>query len=148
MSVSYDVFTGAFLSKISEFEFIKLQEENRVAIIDGYMKRALSAFKSSNYGFLSSANDDTREFDVDVDAGDLYEIADIVSEGMVVQWLKPYVNKQEILELHLNTRDYSTYSPAELLKQVAGVYSKAQRDFTQMVRDYSFHHGDVTVLHL
>ena len=149
MSVSYDVFTGAFLQKVSEFEFIKLQEENRVELIDGDIKRALASFKKiSTYDFISSADDETREFNIEIEEGDLDEIADIVSEGMVVQWLKPYVYKQEILELHLNTKDYSTYSPAELLKQVGGAYARAQKDFTQMLREYSYNHGDLTVLHL
>lgn len=40
MSVSYDLFTGAFLSKITEFEFINLPDEDKASIVDEYMKRA------------------------------------------------------------------------------------------------------------
>lgn len=150
MSVSYDYFIGEFLSKISEYEFINLKEENRTAIVDGYMKRSLAAFKHNcNYDFFTTANDDTREFDVDVENLDeLDEIADIVSEGMIVQWLKPYAYKQELLEITLNTRDFTTYSPAELLRQVGSAYAKAQKDFTQMIREYSYNHGKITELHL
>lgn len=32
MSVPYDLFTGAFLSKISEFDFIQLEEKDRTAM--------------------------------------------------------------------------------------------------------------------
>ena len=45
MSISYDEIVGAFLLKITEFEFIQLPEENRVEIVDGYMKRTISSFK-------------------------------------------------------------------------------------------------------
>ena len=40
MGLSYDVFTAAFLSKISEYEFISMEEVNRTAVVDGYLKRA------------------------------------------------------------------------------------------------------------
>jgi len=67
---------------------------------------------------------------------------------MVVQWLKPYVYKQELLENVLNTKDFSTYSPAELLLRVGNAYAKAQKDYLNMIREYSFNHGDLTDLHL
>ena len=76
------------------------------------------------------------------------EIVDIVSEGMVVQWLKPYLNRQENLENVMNTRDYTTYSSAELLYRVGGAYKSAQADFTNMMREYSFNHGDLSSMHL
>lgn len=149
MGVSYDLFTGAFLAKISEFDFIQLEEDNRVAIVDGYMKRALVAFrKNCKYDLFTTGNDAERTFNIDISAEDIDELADIVSDGMVVQWLKPFVYKQELLENVLNTRDFTTYSPAELLMRVGNAYSKAQKDYTQKIREYSFNHGDLSDLHL
>ena len=149
MSVPYDLFTGAFLSKISEFDFIQLVDEDRTAIVDGYMKRALSDFrKNCKYDLFTTGDDNARVFAVDIPESDIDELADIVSEGMLVQWLKPFVYKQELLENTLNTRDFTTYSPAELLMRVGNAYSKAQKDYTQKIREYSFNHGDLTDLHL
>ena len=113
------------------------------------MKRAISAFKSvCQYDLSSTADDVIREFNVDIPAEDIDEIVEIVSEGMLVQWMKPYTYKQENLELVLNTRDFTTYSPAELLNRISAAYSKAQKDFVSMVREYSYNHGDLTDLHL
>ena len=44
MHLSYDVFTDAFLNKTTEYTFIRVPEENRTVIVDGYMKRALPRF--------------------------------------------------------------------------------------------------------
>lgn len=149
MSVSYDLFAGAFLAKITEYEFIQLPAADRTDIIDGFMKRAISAFKNCcEYDFTSSADDEKREFNIDIDKADFDELVDIISEGMVVQWLKPYLNQQELLENILTTRDYGTYSPAELLKRVGSAYKNAQGDFVQMIREYSYNHGDLTNLHI
>ena len=149
MSLSYDVFTNAFLNKISEFDFLEMPGGARVDIVDGYLKRAVTAFKKNcKYDLFTTQNDNERVFDEDVDLEDIDEIVDIVSEGMVVQWLKPYVYQQELLQNVLNTRDYTQYSPAELLLRVGNAYEKAQKDYTQMIREYSYNHGDLTSLHL
>lgn len=149
MSISYDVFTGAFLSKISEFEFINMPDVDRIEFVDGFMKRAISNFKKNcQYDLTGSANDTKRCFEIDINNEDIDELVDIISEGMVVQWLKPYVYKQELLENILNTKDFTTYSPAELLMRVGNAYSKAQADYTQMIREYSYNHGDLSDLHI
>lgn len=148
MSISYDAFTNAFLSKITEFEFLQIPEEDRTTIIDGYMKRAVAAFKNVCTYDLSNIDDENRKFIGEFSASDIDEILEIVSEGMLVQWLKPYVYKQELLENALNTADFTTYSPAELLLRVGNAYAKAQKDYTQMVREYSYNHGDLSELHL
>ena len=135
MSVSYDEFTGAFISKITEFELSAMADDIRQEIVDRYMKAALTHFrKNCKYDFFTTADDEAREFNVDVRDGELYEIIDIVSEGMVVEWLKPYVYRQELLENVLNTRDFTMYSPAELLMRVGNAYNKAQKDYIQMIR--------------
>ena len=149
MGVSYDLFANAFLSKITEYEFIGLEDEHRTSIVDGYMKGAVAAFKRiCKYDLASSADDELREFSVEIPDEDLDEIVDIVSDGMVVQWMKPYVHRQELLENALSTKDFTTYSPAELLKQVNSAYEKAKNSFTQAMREYSFNVGDLTGLHL
>lgn len=149
MSIPYDTFYGAFLSKISEFELLGIDDNIRTEIIDGYMKRAISAFKKNcKYDLFTTGDDTAREFVVDVAGDDLDELVEIISEGMVVQWLKHYVYQQELLQNVLNTRDFTQYSPAELLMRVGNAYEKAQKDYTQMIREYSYNHGDLTDLHL
>lgn len=149
MSVPYDLFTDAFLAKITEYDLLELDIDDRTETVDGYMKRAISSFKKNcKYDFSSTADDEIRQFTVDVSSSDIDELADIISEGMVMHWLKPYTYKQELLENTLNTKDYSTYSPSELLLRVGNAYAKAQKDYTQMIREYSYNHGDLTDLHL
>lgn len=149
MNVSYDVFIGAFLEKISEFDFVKLSDETRDQMVEGFLRRAVSEFrKNCHYSLTGSFDDCNRVLTVDIAPDDIDELANIISEGMVVQWLKPYVYSQENLQNALSTRDYSVYSPAELLKRVGDTYTKARNDYIQMIREYSYNHGDLTDLHI
>lgn len=148
MGVSYDVFTGHFLDKVKEYDFIRLDDHDRTKLIDGYMKRACAQFSHVCRYDLVTGDDLIREFETDIEEADLDEIADIVSEGMLVQWMKPYMYKQENYENMLNTTDYSGYSPAELLYRITSAYKTCKRDFANMIKDYSYNHGDLSDLHL
>ena len=149
MGIPYDIFTGAFLNKISEFELLQLEGNIRTEMIDSYMKRAISAFKKNCRVDLFTTGDDVeRVFNVDINDDDIDELVDIISEGMVVQWLKPYVYQADLLRNLMNTRDYTLYSPAELLLRVGNQHKIAQKDFTQMIREYSYNHGDLSDLHI
>lgn len=148
MATPYDIFEGAFLSKITEYDFLQIDPYDRNGSIDSYMKRSAAQFnKVCKYDLLTS-DDAVRELAVDIPDADLVEIVDIVATGMVVQWLQPYMFKSENLENILNTVDYSMYSPAELLLRVREVYQMAQRDFKNMIKDYSYDHGDLSNLAL
>jgi len=148
MGISYNVIEGAFLSKITEFELIQLPEENRTAIVDGYRTRAVAAFKNTCKYDLSLCDDVVREYTAEFADADVDEIVEIISDGMVVQWMKPYAFQQENLQNAINTRDYTTYSPAELLTRIGNAYKQAKADYTQAIREYSYNHGDLTELHL
>lgn len=151
MIISYDIFAASFLAKITEYNLLELSDDLRTETVDGYMGAAMSnsTFKKvCKVNFATAKIDNTRTLNIDGIDESIDEIVDIVSEGMIVQWLKPYVYKQELLENVLNSKDFSVYSPAELLLRVGNAYSKAQKDFTNMIREYSYNHGDLTDLHL
>jgi hypothetical protein len=149
MSLTFDVFTAAFLSKISEYDFLEFDDAERDATVDEYLQRAVAQFKHiCKYDLTSAMDKENRVFDLDIDDADADEIVDIISEGMVRQWLKIYLNKQELLEMGLNTRDFTAYSPAELLRRVGDAYDRVKKEYTQMIREYSYTHGDLTRLHI
>ena len=150
MDFSYDVFTSAFLAKVTEYDMVTLSTDIRTTIVDGYMRRALAEFGDCcDLDFLGNADDDQRLFNnITIDDATLIEIQDIISDGMVVQWLRPYLYRIENLELTLNTRDFTTYSSANLLGAIRETYNNAHRRFIFACREYSYRHGDLTDLHI
>ena len=149
MNVPYDTLTEDFLQKITEYNFLKFDIGTRQDIVDGYIRHAAQQFavvcKSANIVIDNENREISFVGETDIDRD---EIVDIIAEGMLVQWMKPYMYKQENLENMLNSTDFSSYSPAELLKRVHGVYDMCKKDFTNRIRNYSFDHGDLTGLHI
>lgn len=148
MSISYDVFTAAFLGKVTEYDFLRLDSYDRTQTVDGYMKRACAEFNKVCKYDLAARDDVVREFSAEIPEDELDEIVDIVSEGMLVQWFKPYFYRADSLTNVLNTADFSAYSPAELLYRMTNAYHEAKRDFRNMIVEYSYNHGDLGDLSL
>ena len=149
MTVSYDAFTEAFLAKITEYNFLKLTEEDRQAIVYGYMKRAASKFSEVCKYDIANGDDENRTYTLDGASEDeAFEIIDIVTDGMLEQWMRQYLYKQENLENALNTADFSHYSPAELTYRITNAYKMCRKNYIAAVHEYSFRHGDLTRLHI
>lgn len=149
MNLSYDAFTAAFLAKVSEYDLLEMQSTERQEVIDGYLKAAVSMFKKNCRVDLFTTQDDTeRVFNVDVDIDDADELIDIISQGMVMQWMRPFLYRQENLENLMNTRDFTLYSPANLLLRIGEAYKNVSKEYTQMIREYSYNHADLSALHL
>lgn len=149
MVVSYDDFTEAFLSKITEYRFLKLDIEDRQAICDGYMRRSWSKLREVIAADSVTRDDEHRCFDfADMDQDDIDEIIEIISDGMVYQWMSQHMHKQENLENMLTTSDFAAYSPAELTYRITNAYEKCRSRFIAEVREYSYRHGDLSELHL
>lgn len=151
MGTPYDVFTEAFFHKLTEHKFVSLGEEASVSIADTYMKRACAEFSANcgNIGYdLTRFDDDGRFFLAEIKEKDLPIIVDIVSNGMVVQWLKTKKFDSDNYENILSTHDFSYYSPAQLLKEVSNAYNEEHDRFVNDCRRYSYRKGDLTTLHL
>jgi len=149
MTVSFDDFTEAFLTRITEYNYLNIDEDTVEATIDSFMLRAISEFREVCGSLFDSFDTARRKVDINVDSEiDLHEVIDIVTEGMVVQWLNAYVYKQENLENMLNTNDFSQYSPAELTYRLTNLFNTTKNSFIQKVRNYSYRHGNLTELHI
>ena len=148
MVVSYDMYIESFLDKVKEYDFLSMDDYSRTKLVEGYMKRACAQFNKICEYDIISCDDENRVFIEEIADEDIDEIVDIVSEGMIVQWLKPYMYKQENYENLLNTTDYSGYSPANLLERTTEAYNMCKMDYTNKMREYSFSHGDLTDLHI
>lgn len=153
MVVSYNIFTSVFLSKLTEYDFIRMQEPMRQELVDGYMKRACAKFSEVCEYDIAHGDDDTRTFtlvknEIDISPSELDEIVDIVSLGMLLQWFTQQYYNQENMKNMLNTTDFSHYSPSELLYRMTSAFEMCKSDFANAMREYSYRHGDLTTLHL
>ena len=85
---------------------------------------------------MSARTDDSFEDELDD-----VEI-DIICNYMLVEWLKPYLYSSEILRERLSTKDYSEYSPANLIDKINVLYDDTVKKSRLLAVNYTYSYRD------
>lgn len=137
MATEFDAVYGAFLSKVSDYDLADMVETDAKAIMSDYMKQAIGKFSESCKKDLMAVTGNS--FDADL----TYFELDIISELMVEAWCKPRLYNLDLLRNKLSTKDFTTFSPANLLDKIREVYEQAHKRARSMINEYSFRENDI-----
>lgn len=139
MATPYSKVIEVFLNKITDMDLPKFDDITRDIIVVGYMKSACTKFAKVCEMDLYDRDDEIQEFHCDLDD----EVIDIITENMLVEWLKPKVLFSDNLSNVLNTKDFSMYSPANMLKELRETLAYLKKNARALVNNYSFAHSEV-----
>lgn len=137
MATDFSVVYGSFLSKVTDTDLSDMTEENANSVMSDLLKQATVKFSESCKKDLSDVT--TTGFVSDLDD---YEI-DILSELMVEAWYKPHINYTDLLRNKLSTKDFTTFSPANLQKENRESYELAHKRARSMINEYSFRMNNI-----
>lgn len=143
MGTKYDEIFLSFKDSITDPDLLSfskdLQTEMLIALMDKAIAKCRHVCKTVD---LSNRDDELMEF-FDKLPDDL---VDIIIEWMTVFWLKPYLNNIENLRNNLSTKDFSIFSPANLLEKINNRYESAKKYARSLTNEYSYRVGDMTRL--
>lgn len=137
MATDFSVVYGSFLSKVTDTDLSDMTEVNANSVMSDLLKQATVKFSESCKKDLSDVT--TTGFVSDLDD---YEI-DILSELMVEAWYKPHINYTDLLRNKLSTKDFTTFSPANLQKENRESYELAHKRARSMINEYSFRMNNI-----
>ena len=134
---AYTTIYNSFLDKVNDYDLADMTAELAQTSMRGWLNQAVVRFLESCKKELTQTEEGGFTEDLD-----LVEI-DILTEGMVEAWLKPIRNNLDLLRNALSTKDFTTFSPANLLDKVNDTYSMAHANFLSRIKEYSFIRNDV-----
>ena len=137
MATDFSVVYGSFLSKVTDTDLSDMTEEDANSVMSDLLKQATVKFSESCKKDLSDVT--ATGFVSDLDD---YEI-DILSELMVEAWYKPHINYTDLLRNKLSTKDFTTFSPANLQKENRESYELAHKRARSMINEYSFRMNNI-----
>lgn len=70
----------------------------------------------------------------------------ILSYAMIIHWLEPYIYNSDALKNAMSTKDFSFFSPANLLEKMHNLYDFSIKKFNAEVNAYSFMVNNVSEL--
>lgn len=144
MATSYnDIFTK-FKDKITDPDLLILSNELQEEMMAALMSKAITRCKRvcRKTANLTDRDKESMEFAEELPS----EIVDIITEWMTVFWLEPYLNNIENLRNALSTKDFTVFSPANLLDKISSRYELARKHARSLTNDYSYTIADMRKL--
>ena len=138
MSTPYSKIINVFLNKITDYDLPNFEENLRDNIVIGYMKSACVRFKYNCKIDLSDRDETLQVFNNDLDD----EIIEIIAENMLIEWLKPKLLNTDNFKNALSTKDFSLFSPANLLDKTNDTMELITKNARKLINNYSFNHAN------
>ncbi len=135
-NTSYETVFNEFKDKITDPDLITFAEDLQTEMLIAYMNKAISKCNRVVKSVVDLSNRDDKLLEFGVHIPD--EVMDIITEWMTVFWLQPYVNNIENLRNNLSTKDFSVFSPANLLEKIGTRYDIARKHSRSLTNEYSY----------
>ena len=142
MATSYSEIHARAISKISDYDILKFDISTREMMLNDYLVSAQVEFQRMCKVNLSDKDDVLAQYNETLDD----EIIEILATGEAYYWLTPKVLNTENLYNVLNTKDFSTYSPANLLKELQNLRDMFWRDFKRKMFEYTYRTANIAGL--
>lgn len=137
MATDFSTVYESFLGKVTDTDLSDMTEQDANSVMSDLLKQAVVKFSESCKKDLKTVTETGWEDDLDD-----YEI-DILSELMVEAWYKPHINFTDLLRNKLSTKDFTTFSPANLQKENRESYDLAHKRARSMIHEYSFRMNNI-----
>jgi len=136
MGTTYNEVYDSFKDNITDPDLLQFAQELQDDMLLAIMKKAIAKCQR----VVKQTTDLSQRDDIDLSFTEVIseEVLDILTEWMTVVWLKPYVNNIENLRNGLSTKDFSIFSPANLLDKIGDRYDKSRKYAKSITNEYSY----------
>lgn len=136
MGTTYKEVFDSFKDNITDPDLLLFAKELQEEMLSAIMRKAIAKCNRvvKKTVDLSERDDKLTAFNYDIPD----EVMDILNEWMISIWLKPYVNNLENLRNRLNTKDFESISPANLLEKIGNRYDQSRKYAKSLTNEYSY----------
>lgn len=137
LATNYNVVIERFLPTVAEYMLLEMTEEQRNSVLDAYIISAATEFNSACLHDLENRDEGNRCFMEDLSDEEI----EILVDMMRVAWLKHKLYDSEKLRNGMSTKDYTVFSPANLLAELRDTYNNACESATNRLMNYTYTHN-------
>lgn len=133
----YDLFFGM----VVDYEFLSLPLVTQDEILEGWLLSAIGEFDKCKTD-LSDRDSILKMFNLELSDKEKKILAKLI----LVEWLSPKLYTLDNLRNHLSSKDFSMFSPSQLLKEIRETHNQAKKKVNQDIISYGYQHFDPTML--
>ena len=125
--------------RVTDYEVLKRTFQNQVDMMEEYLLSAVADFAPYCEFDLEDRDEDLFQFNQDLD----HDSIQILALGTAAYWMSSKTLNSELLRNKLSTKEYSYFSPANLLGEVQTLRGTMMREFKSAIIRYTYRHGNI-----
>ena len=142
MGTRYEEVYERYRGQVRNYEFLDYDAVTREAMQLDLLKMAISDFEDVCKQDLNDREDDLLEFNITLTNRE----KDILALGMIVHFVRQYVYNTDALQNGWSTKDFTLFSPANLLEKMTTLLTTTERQQMKEINLYSFRNGEIASL--
>ena len=132
MATPYTVLYNNVLSKIKDYDFLNMWEEDIYEVLHDYLRPAIVSFRICK---VDLSDRDDEQFNVDLNDTEI----EILSNYMTINYLDSnYIRVPLALKQTLSSKDFNAFSPANHLGKLVELREKYRQDNETLLSRYSW----------
>lgn len=128
--------------RISEYDFLDMDKEKREEILERFLLSAQVDFQGSCSVDLLDSDRVKKQYNAELNE----EEKEILALGIVFYWLSAKTIRSDLLKNIICNKDYTVFSPANLLKEIQTLRDSIKKEFKSRIREYAYKHSDLEML--
>lgn len=128
--------------KFTDYSFLTAITDFKEAVLQKYLLSAITDFQYACTVDITKYDKELEQFDEELDN----EMIEILSLGVAFYWLTAQAMNRELLKNRIHNSDYTSYSPANLLKEIQSLRDEMGKEYRGEINTYSFRHGGIETL--
>ena len=139
MGTLYQEVYDRAIFRFRDYSFLDLDAFERETILIRYLRSAEADFERICRYDLTKRNDDEMMYEEELDN----ETIEVLACGMAFYWMSAHALNSELFRNNMSTKDYTTFSPANLIREITGMRDALYKEFNRKMVRYSYTHNDV-----
>ena len=142
MPTSFDSIYDRAVFKFTDYTFLTTAADIKKDVLQRYLLSAIVDFRPMCEAGKLDYDLEKLEFKAELDD----EIQEILALGIAYYWLSGQALTRELLRNTLHNKDYTSYSPANLLKEIQTLRDSIRQEYMGKCNTYSFRYGNIDQL--
>lgn len=142
MPTSFSSIYDRAVFKFTDYTFLTTAADIKKDVLWRYLQSAIVDFTPIYQENGLTYDVEKQEFDTDLPD----EVQEILALGIAYYWLSGQVLTRSLLKNILHNKDYTSYSPANLLKEVQSLKDGLGNEYRGKLNTYSVRHGNIQEL--
>lgn len=130
------------LSKFEDYSFLSGVQDIKEMILQNYLLSSVTDFQHSCKVDLTDYDLEKKQFNKELNN----EIIEILSLGISYYWLSTQMLNSRNLKNRIHKKDFTSYSPANLLKECRELKDSIEQEYKGKIRTYSLRNGGIKSL--